>query len=1396
MRWLREDRPIGHALTDAIGDARAVRDLAELLLRPDAGERPREGVARAAGLHLGLLGLRGSSRTVVAAHLARRAAQAGQGPVVYLTADDATLEEAREDLGFLLGRDQVAHFPDLCIRPYSQQIPQARLQAGRVETLARLVQSGLAAGAPASAGPDGAEPDRCEPGGADEEGAEVSSASAASWLRCRPAVLVTTPRALFQRIPAPRHFSRFVRTITIGQHIEIDDLLAFLVRLGFQRQTLVGEYGDFSRRGGIVDVYSFGCENPVRIEFDDDEIVSLREFDVATQRSLRVQSRIPLLPLSEVIIDAGDWERLDQGGLLPPQGSLREHLDILRGEGSFDGLEWMLSGFQIPMGSLLDYTGRASLIVAEDPLLIEQQLEAARREVLENVPAGLAARILRAHAREAAREAAREPAGATLRGRPDPEHPDAQHSDADDPDAQHSDADDPDRQHPDAEYLEDDPVIVDFSGDPDEDFDLLATLFSNPDELFYMDESLGDLLAAHATLYVGIGTAPANRPPAGKSESRGRRTGWTAGEQLQGIDPLEFSPHKKRGTAEWRQMLAQSIQQRQRAEREPPARRRAPARDAADNAALAGWDTDRPAEGVQLDAGVMEAELGWSDQAEAASLLAYTPRQFTLETKAQEHFGRNLDLVRDYIGTLQARGLSVTVLCDTSNHRERLEELMDDVGAAFVVGSLAGGFVVPELRLAVLTDHEIFERIRRRRAGRRYSRGISLKELLAMRPGDFVVHIEHGIGVYRGIERLTVNGHLTDCMKIEYAKGDKLFIPVDQLNLVQKYAAEEGATPALSRLGTNQWAKTKARIKTSIKEMAAELIKLYAARKARPGYAFPPDAVWQIEMEARFPYEETADQLTSIQDVKSDMERGAPMDRLICGDVGYGKTEVAIRAAFKAVLDGKQVGFLVPTTLLTQQHLNTFRERLRGYPVHIEMLSRFRTRKEITQVLAELAAGKVDIVIGTHRLLSKDVKFKELGLVIIDEEQRFGVAHKERLKQMRTEVDVLTLTATPIPRTLNMALLGVRDMSSIRTPPRDRRPIKTEIAEFNDEVIAYALMREADRGGQSFFVHNRVETIDAMANYIRSLVPHLRVAVGHGQMRERQLEDVMRKFLAGEYDVLVATMIIESGLDLPNVNTIIVNRTDTFGLAQLYQLRGRVGRSARRAYAYLLVPPDRVMTETAMKRLKAMEEFEDLGSGFQLAMRDLEIRGAGNILGTEQHGFIASVGFEMYSRLLEEAAKELKGVAAPKVVETRVVTDLEAFLPGGYITEDPEKMGVYKSLADAATVPAIDELAAEVADRFGRLPPPAEHLFEFRRLRIRASQAQVETLILREGAVAMELRRPLSRSQVQSLIQQMPIPVSFKMHGRHRIDAAAREVRGEMLLIAGQMLECLLESTS
>jgi len=601
----------------------------------------------------------------------------------------------------------------------------------------------------------------------------------------------------------------------------------------------------------------------------------------------------------------------------------------------------------------------------------------------------------------------------------------------------------------------------------------------------------------------------------------------------------------------------------------------------------------------------------------------------------------------------------------------------------FPVGELQAGFVLPALGegVIVLTDREIFQRYRKRVRRRKYrvSQGASAYEEL--QPGDFVVHVNYGIARYLGIKTLQIESSEMDCLELLFADGDKIFVTVDQINMVEKYVGKDGVAPPLTKLGGTTWNRVKAKAKAAIEEMARDLLAVAAIRAARQGHAFAADSHLLRELEVSFIYEETPDQLTAIQDVKRDMEREQPMDRLVCGDVGYGKTEVAIRAAFKAVLDSKQVAVLVPTTILAQQHLTTFRERCADFPVQVEMLSRLRSPKEAKAILERIARGEVDVVIGTHRLLSKDVQFKSLGLVVVDEEHRFGVAHKEKLKQLKQTVDVLSMTATPIPRTLNMALIGLRDMSLIETAPRDRLPVQTEILPFDEETIVDAILREMDRGGQIYFVHNRVESIDAMAGYVRRVVPQARVAVGHGQMDEHVLERVMLDFLDHKYDVLVSTMIIESGLDIPSVNTLLVNRADRLGLAQLYQLRGRVGRSSHKAYAYFMVPRGGTTTDMARKRLAVLQEFEALGSGFKIAMRDLEIRGAGNILGQQQHGHLVAIGFELYCKLLEQTVAELQGHEVPEEIATKVEVYADYLIPDAYVPDPEEKMRVYKKIA-------------------------------------------------------------------------------------------------------------------
>jgi transcription-repair coupling factor (superfamily II helicase) len=663
-------------------------------------------------------------------------------------------------------------------------------------------------------------------------------------------------------------------------------------------------------------------------------------------------------------------------------------------------------------------------------------------------------------------------------------------------------------------------------------------------------------------------------------------------------------------------------------------------------------------------------------------------------------------------------------LCESPAHGERLKDLFEERDLNFPelnvsTANLHGGFQLPQLGLAVYTDHEFYGRVRRIRQRRRYKEGLTFRQLKTLMRGDYVVHVDHGIGVYQGLQKISTGGFERECLVIQYQEQDKLFVPLEKMDRVQKYRSHDGAAPRVHKLGAPDWERLKKRTQNRVRDIARDLIKLYAARKAQKGIAFPADTYWQKELEASFIYEDTADQARAVDEVKRDMENENPMDRLVCGDVGYGKTEVAIRAAFKAVQNSKQVAVLVPTTILAQQHYNTFRERLRKYPVQVEVLSRFRSAGELKKTVEKLKSGEVDIVIGTHRLLSKDVAFKDLGLMVVDEEQRFGVRHKERLKQLRVNVDVLTLSATPIPRTLHMSLLGVRDMSNISTPPKDRLPVQTEITQFDRDLIRQVILREVHRGGQVFFVHNRVSSIYRMADLLQRVVPEVEFGVAHGQMNEHELEKAIFDFMERKFHVLIATMIIESGIDMPNVNTMIINRADRFGLAQLYQLRGRVGRSHHKAYCYLVIPPIRNLTTEAIKRLETIEQFTELGSGFQIAMRDLEIRGAGNMLGAEQSGFIEALGFDLYCKILEEAVQEARYEEMPhetiaavfeKSEECRVELDGDAYLPEDYVEMPAERVAIYRRLAEAKKLSDIEAVQEELADRFGRLPEAADNL--------------------------------------------------------------------------------------
>ncbi len=1054
--------------------------------------------------------------------------------VLLVTADEDRAEALRDDLEQFLG--SAAYFPAWDAPPHEERSPHLDVTGLRLETL-----SDLASGS--------------------------------------PTVVVTTVRALMGHTLPPDVFALCRRALKAGDEVSLPELTEHLVDLGFERVVTVEGVGQFSVRGGILDICSFGNDRPVRAEFFGDEVESLRAFDLDTQRSVERVEEVGILPCREVVLlkTLGDVYaenlRKTSGG----RGQdLSDILDVASRRGAFDGIERYLPLLYDGQASLLDHLPPDALLFLDDPDGVSAKAEAVEEEV---------------------RSAFERP--------------------------------------------QRDVVVPLLASDALRPFADVQARWSDRRRI------------VHAPL----------RGPG---------------------DPLSFAGRGGR---------------------------------------------------------LYEGSIG----ALRADLLA-----------------------------LAARNYDLNLLCENARQVERMEELLGDVASAVTlsVGTLHEGFVYDAARLFVVNDHEVYHRFRRRSRYRRFKAGAPITDYAALSRGDYVVHIDHGIGRFQGVERISVDRAERDCLTILYRDQDKLYVPVDQLDRVQKYATEESTPPILSKLGGAAWERIKERTKKDILKMAQELLTLYAERKSKTGFAFSPDTALQQALEASFPYQETRDQLQAVEDVKKDLEAGAPMDRLVCGDVGYGKTEVAVRAAFKAVADNKQVAVLVPTTILAQQHYRTFRERMRDLPVRVEVLSRFRTPAEQKRVVGALKIGGVDIAIGTHRLLSKDVAFKDLGLLVVDEEHRFGVAHKERIKQMRRLVDVMTLTATPIPRTLHMSLMGARDMSIINTPPRDRLPIHTEVIPFDEGRIAEAILREIDRGGQVYFVHNRVQSIHSMAEFLRGLLPQVRFAIGHGQMPERELERVMLEFLDQKYDCLVSTTIIESGLDIPSVNTILVNRADRLGLAQLYQLRGRVGRSNRRAFAYLITPPKKSLPRDALRRLRAIEEFSDLGSGFHISMRDLEIRGAGNILGAQQHGFISEVGFDLYCRLLEEAVQELRGQDVDRTPDPKIHTQTSAFLPDDYLPDPDLKMDFYRRLADARAFEEVLKIEEELTDRFGRLPPPAASLLDVIRVKIGARKLGLTAL-----SVGARLRmtfpegRDLERADVERMIQGSHLPLQFTLGPQTVVDA-------------------------
>ncbi len=770
-------------------------------------------------------------------------------------------------------------------------------------------------------------------------------------------------------------------------------------------------------------------------------------------------------------------------------------------------------------------------------------------------------------------------------------------------------------------------------------------------------------------------------------------------------------------------------------------------------------------------------------------------RRFDFGCHEHPAVGSRLDYLAELTSQYTTLNYLTVITCDNKGQAERLGEIFVERGITVPVEvfHIHAGFVSDDLGVALLTDHQIFSRRFRRIKRRRYKEGVALSSYSNLNPGDIVVHADYGLARFVRLETINVDGRMRDCLLLTYRDGDKLFVPIEEFNRVSKYAGKDSA-PRLTSLGSPAWEKLKKKTKKAVTDMAAELIRLYAERKMAPGFPFEADTVWQRQLEAAFAYEETPDQLKAINDVKEDLENPTPTDRLICGDVGYGKTEVAVRAAFKTVENGKQVAVLVPTTILAQQHYSTFSSRLKEFPVRVEMLSRFRSRAEQKEIIEDIAAGKVEIVIGTHRLLSKDVHFADLGLLVVDEEQRFGVTHKEKLRQLKKNVDTITLTATPIPRTLQLSMMGARDMSLIATSPRDRLPIQTEIVEFDPHIIAEAVLREIDRDGQVYFVHNRVQTIEGVYRYLKKHLPQVEIAIAHGQMHERELEGVMLAFLAGRFQVLLCTSIIESGLDIPSVNTIIINRADRFGLAQLYQLRGRVGRSDRRAYAYLMTPPYRLLTDDARKRLRALEAHSDLGSGFALAMRDLEIRGAGEILGAKQSGFIEEIGFDLYTKILEEAVAELKGEKVERLPDTKLEGSLDLHLPDTYVNIKQQKVDIYRRLADCQRIDDIEKLREEVIDRFGRMPAEAAQLFDAAGLRLAAAITGAEKIKVNRLRITVEYPATVefTRTDIEAIRRAIDVPMEFSMMGGFKFTADLSAVKSsERLTYVRKALDTL-----
>ncbi len=1118
-----------------------------LLAESESWQSVRKALAEQSG-NLLVSGVGGSVKSLLTAAIA------DQGrPLLYITATGSQMDQVARDLQAFLPQSPVLTFPARQNPLYGVTAQSPETSAERLQVLQRLQQG-------------------------------------------EPLVLVTSWDALTYRLPNPAVLKEHSIKLAYGQDIPMEQVIRRLVQAGYERVEMVENPGQFSQRGGLLDVYGLTDDWPVRIEWFGDEIDLIRHFDLTTQRSLQNMEHVYILPAQESI-----WpERSQADGLRRLSAALQQaqqrnpslsselqrHLgaDLARLQSSliFPGRERYLPFFLEHKFSLLDYLQEQALVVVDEPTRIWEQAEGDQVLFNEGVASLLSeGRIL--------------------------------------------------------------PLQADVAWSPHQ---LVARL------------PLG------RTLFLAL--FPRRPAP------------WRVEQHTAFLS--RSIPNFQGQMSYFRQEVERLLQNRYRV-------------------LIMAADPKRQAE------------------------------------------------IKRY---LQDEGIrEIAILAKGQSPQQGVISL--------IIGDLSSGLEIPESRLFLLTEGDILKRKRPQKPSRlSRAEGARLADYRDLAVGDYVVHVQHGIGRYLGIKTLEIDGLHRDYLHVKYAAEDSLYVPTDQIHLLQKYVGSEGKVPKIYSLGGGDWQKVKARVKQSVQEMAGQLLQLYAARESSPGFAFSPDGEWQEQMEHNFPYQETPDQVEAIKEIKQDLEAAKPMDRLLCGDVGYGKTEVAVRAAFKVATAGKQVAVLVPTTILAQQHYNTFRERFAGFPLELALLSRFRSNSENAATAKRLQQGLTDVVIGTHRLLQKDIQFKDLGLLIVDEEQRFGVAHKERLKELKQSVDTLTLTATPIPRTLHMAMVGMRDMSAIETPPEDRFPVQTYVMEYNPELVQSVIRRELARGGQVYYVHNRVRSIRSVADRLAALVPEARICYGHGRMGEERLERLMLDFIEGEYDVLVSTTIIESGLDIPNVNTLILEDADKFGLAQLYQLRGRVGRSSRVAYAYLTYRPDKALSEVADKRLQAIKEFTELGSGFKIAMRDLEIRGAGNILGPEQHGFMVSVGFDLYCQLLEEAVRELKGQPPRQEFEVELHLPFDAYIPERYIRDSRLKIEMYKKIRAAALLADVDDLEDELMDRYGRLPEAVQNLLLVSRLRVLCVQLAISQLSINDQDLTLRLapETPLGVEQVALLYQR------------------------------------------